>query len=867
MKLWGLGCVVVLLSLSANCRAAFGVCVSPDEQRAARRWSAAMFEGVTDANTLALGLDVLRNWGRVQKNARYGRPMSIAGRSFARGLFCHAPSKVTVRLPGPGRTFEAVVGADDALQWDARDYPSGPLWPELSFVVKAGGKELFRSKPVLGRGAAGLPVSVNLAGATEFTIEVSNDPRSAKPKKGVGDKPLTAETSDWGDADWVDAKVILQDGESMFLDELPMPLQMTRPDPRVPPFSFTYGGENSAALLGSWKLERSSTKFDQGRKQHFLAYTDPKTGLVVRCVGVEYLDYPTVEWTLYFKNTGSKETPLIENIRALDTQFKRGQDSEFLLHHSLGSSCRIDDYKPLESVLPPNMSKRFAPLTGYSSDPDMPYFNVESGSGDGMIVVVGWPGQWVAEFARDAADGLHVSAGQETTRFTLHPDEEVRSPLIVLQFWRGDWIRSQNIWRRWMLAHNLPRPGGKPLRPMVPALNSGTFGYTGTTEENQKLYIDRYQQEGYKPDWWWIDYGWHEDVNLTTLDHGRLSSLWKPDKKRFPNGVRAVSDYARKRGMKTIVWFAPEHNPPRAADGADPKWILTGPCEEPLARDSNVSVIDFGNPAAWKWLTDLIDARITSEGIGCYRHDTGWGPLPAWRAHDTKDRQGITENHYITGFLAFYDELLRRHPDLLIDNCCRGGRRNDLETMRRSVPLWRSDWTESVGQQSMTYGISLWLPFYGAGDESNDLFTIRSIMSPSTAVVPDARNKNTDFAFSRRLLEQLRELQPRMLGDYYPLTPYATAPGTWIAWQFDCPENRQGFVQVFHRAGKPPGNIYSQAVNLQLRGLDADTVYEVRNIDETAIIRMTGRDLSHEGIHVPAGNGQLALVFAYRVAK
>ena len=126
----------------------------------------------------------------------------------------------------------------------------------------------------------------------------------------------------------------------------------------------------------------------------------------MRCVGVEYLDYPTVEWTLYFKNTGSKDTPLIENIKALDTQFKRGPDSEFLLHHSLGSSCRIDDYKPLESVLPPKTAKRFAPLTGYSSDPDMPYFNVESGSGEGVIVVVGWPGQWAAEFARDGADGL-----------------------------------------------------------------------------------------------------------------------------------------------------------------------------------------------------------------------------------------------------------------------------------------------------------------------------------------------------------------------------------------------------------------------------------------------------------------------------
>ena len=50
---------------------------------------------------------------------------------------------------------------------------------------------------------------------------------------------------------------------------------------------------------------------------------------------------------------------------------------------------------------------------------------------------------------------------RELTRFKLHPGEEVRTPLVAVQFWRGDWLRAQNIWRRWMLAHNVPRPGGK----------------------------------------------------------------------------------------------------------------------------------------------------------------------------------------------------------------------------------------------------------------------------------------------------------------------------------------------------------------------------------------------------------------------
>ena len=72
---------------------------------------------------------------------------------------------------------------------------------------------------------------------------------------------------------------------------------------------------------------------------------------------------------------------------------------------------------------------------------------------EGVIVAVGWPGQWAAEFVRDDDKGIRIRAGQELTHFKLLPGEEVRSPLVVLHFWQGrDWIEAQNLWRRWMMA-------------------------------------------------------------------------------------------------------------------------------------------------------------------------------------------------------------------------------------------------------------------------------------------------------------------------------------------------------------------------------------------------------------------------------
>ena len=98
------------------------------------------------------------------------------------------------------------------------------------------------------------------------------------------------------------------------------------------------------------------------------------------------------------------------------------------------------------------------------------------------------------------------------THFKLLPGEEVRTPLSVLQFWKGgDWIRSQNIWRRWMIAHNMPRPGGKLPAPMLLAYSGGAYQEMyKATEETQLMWFNRYLEEKIKLDYWWMDAGWYQ---------------------------------------------------------------------------------------------------------------------------------------------------------------------------------------------------------------------------------------------------------------------------------------------------------------------------------------------------------------------
>lgn len=629
-----------------------------------------------------------------------------------------------------------------------------------------------------------------------------------------------------------------------------------------PPFSFTYNGRPSSEFLATWKTERKMEKLDERRTAHTVAYSDPAGGLVVRCEAVTYDDFPTVEWTLYFKNTGENDTPIIENIQSLDIRWHRGESGEFLLHHNVGAPADGSDYTPLESVLGGNTIKRLAAAGGRSTNANLSYFNLERGNGQGLIVAVGWPGQWAADFIRDADRGLQIRAGQELTHFKLLPGEEVRTPLSVLQFWEGgDWIRAQNIWRRWMIAHNIPRPGGKVPPPMLLAYLGGAYEEMyKATEAAHFEWFNRYQEEKIKLDYWWMDAGWYQCDPVGWPKVG----TWEIDKKRFPRGLRAVSDLVHSHGLKTLLWFEPERVAPETWLAENkPEWVLGG---------KNGGLLNFGNPEVLKWITERVDKILVEEGIDLYRQDFNMDPLQYWRAADAADRQGITEIRHVTNLLAYWDELRRRHPGMLIDECASGGRRNDLEMMRRAVPLWRSDKTmEPIGQQSMTYGIAMWIPFFGTGTvawgdaayfitgkQPIEAYGFWSSACPSLNLLFDVRERELDYDKIRKLTTQWRKVMPCYYGDYYPLTKTSKDNNVWIAWQFNLPEQGEGVVQAFRRADSP-----NETIRLKLGGLNPDTVYVLTNLDEPGVVEMTGRQLLESGLPISTKNKPAAVIIKY----
>ena len=799
-----------------------------DEMLTCRRWIAARFDGVLDTTPPDPGLEVQANHDSIQKNGRFGKRLNIAGTGYERGLFCHAVSRIVVRLPQPAKTFRATVGVDSNEQTRGGQ-------GSVVFVVIVAGREAFRSQ-VLREGMKGVPVEVDLAGARQFVIAVEDGGDGISCDQG----------------DWADARVMLADGRTLRLDELPLPGSLAPLGPR-PPFSLTYGGKRSSDFLGQWKLERATRKLDDARTERTLTYTDPDSGLVLRCVSVQYEGFPTVEWVLYLRNDGAKDTPIIEGLRALDILLRRGPNPEFTLHTTRGGIATPRDYEPESLKLDPQQVLRFAPHGGRSCDPVLPYFNLEAPVGEGLIIAIGWPGQWAAEFARDEGTGLRVTAGQERTRFVLHPGEEVRTPLVVLQFWRGDRTRSQNVWRRWMLAHNVPRPGGKLPQPMYCGTSGWATGWGGQTEENQSLLIDRYFERGLNLDYWWVDAGWYD---VHGQDWFPTVGTWEVDRKRFPRGLRGVSDHARAKGAKFIVWFEPERVTPGSwLHDHHPDWLLTVPGQ-------TNELLNMGDPAARAWLTEHVSTMISDDAIDVYRQDFNMEPLAYWRAADAPHRQGLAEIRYIEGHLAYWDELRRRHPNLLIDSCASGGRRNDLETLRRAVPLQRSDYTpeDCASQQCQTYGISSWIPFYGDGSLARTEYEFWSRACPSVFACYDTRQNDPAFPLLARLVRRWRSVAAYYLGDYYPLTPYSLEGTSPIAWQFDRPDVGEGMLQVFSRAG----DCAVEAVRIRPKALDPGAQYAFATVDGRELKRGNGADLMKQGVSVALPSVPGAAVVVYQ---
>jgi len=191
------------------------------------------------------------------------------------------------------------------------------------------------------------------------------------------------------------------------------------------PVSFMLGGKPAAGISADWQPRSRRRRLDAGIVETVLDGSHVQTGLNLRVECLAYPDYPVVEWVAWFTNTGSRPTPIISDILALDARFA---GSSPVLQHSNGDFCSGEGYALQKPPVRAGRSLTFVPAGGRPCGHAFPYYRVMF-EGCGLSIAIGWPAQWSATFT-GVPGGVHVKAGQEKTHLRLTPGETIRTPLI-----------------------------------------------------------------------------------------------------------------------------------------------------------------------------------------------------------------------------------------------------------------------------------------------------------------------------------------------------------------------------------------------------------------------------------------------------
>ena len=617
------------------------------------------------------------------------------------------------------------------------------------------------------------------------------------------------------------------------------------------PFSFIYGGRPISQLVGKWKTLSSRRRSGGDKELRTLTLTDPETGLEIRAEAAIYIDTGGIDWTLYFTNRGTKDTPILEQVQAVDMTVLPKGKGDPILHRLQGSSSVCEDWQPLTDTLPLASPIEFGPTgeQANSSSGACPFFNLQW-DGGGVITAIGWTAPWQAKVERNGDGRLRLQAGMQRMQLKLRPGETIRSPRILQLYWFGkDPTEAYNQFRRLMFAHIMPRRQGRLIAPPIAHMNVAFWEQNQCTDANVLSHLKSIEGLGFEL--FWLDAYWIRDGYPHGTGHYGFPIQRVEARDRFPGGIRPIGEAAHRQGLEFLVWFSPETIWAGGELAREhPEWTFFWEKDKPLLDWGQV---DLGVPEARRFMTRYLLTVIREYGIDWLRIDSGMIQSYALdQDRKNPDRVGMTEIRYVEGLYRMWDDLRAAYPHLVIDNCFGGGRRIDLETSSRSLPLWRTDATIELIQagkyervavlnQMMTAGLSRYVPFSLCAQTGATPYMFRSGFNGGIAFSDDCRPVGYPRYLLKKAITEGKRIRKYFFGDFYPLIPVTAGAGDWCVMQYHLPAKEEGMILAFRRHESPVAEM-----ELSVRSIDPEGEYDVtltRGFEPPPPVRLSGREL------------------------
>ena len=613
------------------------------------------------------------------------------------------------------------------------------------------------------------------------------------------------------------------------------------------PFTFKVDGEQ----FNPDEWEKSFTETDgvyNGGKTQSIILSNKEKALEVTVEATEFADNATCQWTVFIKNTGKKNSGVISDFYALDSSFPI---SDSKLYYSIGSDTQASDFSLIKKNLN-SFSKKFSGVDGKPTEAYLPYFNI-NGNEYGMILGVGWTGQWMSEFSEKKGQ-TDISVKQEHFDAYLLPGETVRSPLVSLSFYENtNPLKGFNLFRKWITdcvyPENVTQSSYTVMEVAGPMSTRTSDEIIEVLEGLDGSVFDHIDAFWMDAGWYSYNEGWHDGVGN-----------WTVDTSRYDNGISELSGYAKNKGLGHVLWYEPERVYPGThfhnIGSSNEKWLISVEGEENI-------MWNLADEEAFNYYCDYLLNSLKENGVTVYRQDFNFAPLKYWQKADEEfydGRTGICENHYVTNLYRYLDYLTENIDGLIIDNCASGGKRLDLEMTYRSIAFWRSDYNCSYhpdlfeATQSHTYGVSFWLPITGSALYMIDEYSSRSAIMP-LMLMDFFSHQNPEFGYYTE--------QKAIMGEnYYPLDFGSFDNDKMLAMQFSSSDALSGMALVYKRA-----EVKDTEYTVKLNGLVTEQTYNVYDTDTPeTVYTLTGEELMNDGITLNLPEGSKAIILMFEAA-
>lgn len=402
----------------------------------------------------------------------------------------------------------------------------------------------------------------------------------------------------------------------------------------------------------------------------------------------------------------------------------------------------------------------------------------------GFYAAIEWLGNWSMKLLPAICksgersvpeESWRLIGGLENIRVRLRRKQEMKLPRVIIGFFKGDLEIGCNQFRKHIYKHVTPKLNSTPVLPLISynhwiAYDINKFDYYKAKKEANlcaKIGIE----------YFCFDAGWYKDGFRAGNGNWDI-----PDKKKFPEGIEALSRHVNDLGMKYGMWIEPEFAMKKSLlYQQHPDWFI-----ERESKNEEV-MMNFGLPDVQNWWLEWVKKAYDCWKVRWIRWDMNSFPKLYWDTNDSSTEKGITEIKHVLGVYDCLDEILKACPELIIEGCAGGGTRLEPGIIRRCHTYWINDQSSNPNFcRHYQHGVNTVYPAnYANVNIAMDKYPFSDLdyfshMAGSWGL----STKLVDWPVSslktlKRKIEEFKSFREELMGDFHAITPQPRTDESW----------------------------------------------------------------------------------------